>query len=72
MLLCSQYNFGKLAPQDLKDAYRGTAWAVREKLIEGLEKTEEYWRCVRSPFSALQPLSFHPPTEASDPRGMSA
>lgn len=43
-----RYQFGKhtdpgsvLAP---KDAYHGTAWSVRERLIDAFDKTHEHWK----------------------------
>jgi hypothetical protein len=28
---------------DEQDLYRGTAWSVREKLIDAFEATQEHW-----------------------------
>ncbi len=40
-----RYQFGKTAtPQSARDAYLGTAWSVREKLIDSFDKTHEYWQ----------------------------
>lgn len=40
-----RYQFGKTAhPQSARDAYLGTAWSVREKLIDSFDKTHEYWK----------------------------
>ena len=32
---------------DPKTAYQATALSVREHLIDGFNKTQKYWRCVR-------------------------
>mmetsp|Transcript_21955 Transcript_21955/g.37564 ORF Transcript_21955/g.37564 Transcript_21955/m.37564 type:complete len:868 (-) Transcript_21955:290-2893(-) len=42
-----KYVFGKHAPTTdlaLRDAYLGTAWSVRERLIDSFDKTQEHWR----------------------------
>jgi starch phosphorylase len=34
---------GKTKDYDLKDIYQGTAWSVREHLIDSFENTQDYW-----------------------------
>jgi hypothetical protein len=38
-----KYQFGKRAGIDTKDLYRGTAWAVRQQLVDSFDKTHEFW-----------------------------
>lgn len=37
------YRFGKRADYAPRDLYNGTAWSVREKLIDSFDKTHDYW-----------------------------
>jgi starch phosphorylase len=40
-----RYGFGKAeGPEGVADAYLGTAWSVRERLIDSFDKTHEYWK----------------------------
>ncbi len=39
-----KYQFGKQANYNAKDAYHGTAWSVRERLIDAFDKTHEHWK----------------------------
>ena len=39
-----KYNFGKQTDYSKKDAYHGTAWSVRERLVDAFDKTHEYWK----------------------------
>ncbi len=39
-----KYQFGKRAGIDDKDLYRGTAWAVRQQLLDSFDKTHEHWQ----------------------------
>jgi len=43
-----KYNFGKLKAETPRDAYNAAAFALRERLIDQLEATHEYWRWVRA------------------------
>lgn len=38
-----RYLLGKSKDYDTKDIYQGTAWSVREHLIDSFEKTHDYW-----------------------------
>jgi starch phosphorylase len=38
-----KYQFGKRSGIDEKDLYRGTAWAVRQQLMDAFERTHDYW-----------------------------
>uniref|UniRef100_A0A383VH92 Alpha-1,4 glucan phosphorylase n=1 Tax=Tetradesmus obliquus TaxID=3088 RepID=A0A383VH92_TETOB len=38
-----RYLLGKSKDYDLKDIYQGTAWSVREHLIDSFENTQDYW-----------------------------
>ncbi|KAI8467049.1 MAG: starch phosphorylase [Monoraphidium minutum] len=38
-----KYLLGKIKNYDAQDLYRGTAWSVREKLIDAFENTQDYW-----------------------------
>jgi starch phosphorylase len=38
-----KYQFGKRSGIDAKDLYRGTAWAVRQQLMDAFERTHEFW-----------------------------
>jgi hypothetical protein len=33
----------QLKGYDAEDLYRGTAWSVRERLIDAFENTQDYW-----------------------------
>ncbi|GLC52978.1 Transcription factor [Pleodorina starrii] len=39
-----RYLFGRNGDYTNADAYHGTAWSVREKLIDSFNKTHEHWR----------------------------
>lgn len=39
-----RYLFGRNGDYSVADAYKGTAWSVREKLIDSFNKTHEHWR----------------------------
>lgn len=41
-----KYQFGKPSPAawEGKDAYRGTAWSVHDRLTDAFDKTHEHWR----------------------------
>ena len=39
-----KYDFGKTKADTALDAYHGAAFAVRERLIDQLEATHEYWK----------------------------
>ncbi|KAL6765007.1 starch phosphorylase [Haematococcus lacustris] len=39
-----KYQFGKSSASDVKDAYHGAAWSVRERLIDAFDKTHEHWK----------------------------
>ena len=39
-----RYLFGKNGDYSARDAYNGTAWSVREKLIDSFNKTHEHWK----------------------------
>jgi hypothetical protein len=39
-----KYQFGKSSDWTAKDAYLGTAWSVRERLIDAFDKTHEHWK----------------------------
>lgn len=41
-----RYQFGKKTADTPRDAYHGTAWSVRERLIDSFDKTHEYWKWV--------------------------
>ncbi len=43
-----KYQFGKSSGLDAKDAYLGTAWSVRERLIDAFDKTHEHWRWAQA------------------------
>ncbi len=38
-----RYLLGKTKNYDEHDIYRGTAWSVREHLIDSFENTHDYW-----------------------------
>lgn len=38
-----RYMLGKTRDYDAADAYQGTAWSVREHLIDSFENTHDYW-----------------------------
>lgn len=38
-----RYLLGKTKDYDEHDIYRGTAWSVREHLIDSFENTHDYW-----------------------------
>lgn len=38
-----RYQFGKNAEFTTRDTYHGTAWSVREQLIDAFDKTHQYW-----------------------------
>lgn len=38
-----RYLLGKSKNYDTKDIYQGTAWSVREHLIDSFERTHDYW-----------------------------
>ena len=37
-----------------KQAYRGLAWTVRERLIDSFNKSQEYWKCDHNPTLSLR------------------
>ncbi|KXZ54777.1 hypothetical protein GPECTOR_4g847 [Gonium pectorale] len=39
-----RYLFGRNGDYTSTDAYQGTAWSVREKLIDSFNKTHEFWK----------------------------
>lgn len=39
-----KYQVGKGEPSDLKDVYQGTAWSVRDSLIDAFDKTHAHWK----------------------------
>jgi starch phosphorylase len=38
-----RYQLGKSKQYDTGDIYQGTAWSVREHLIDSFEDTHDYW-----------------------------
>lgn len=38
-----RYLLGKTKGYDERDIYQGTAWSVREHLIDSFENTHDYW-----------------------------
>mmetsp|Transcript_9136 Transcript_9136/g.24625 ORF Transcript_9136/g.24625 Transcript_9136/m.24625 type:complete len:866 (-) Transcript_9136:323-2920(-) len=46
-----RYDFGKLKADTPRDAYNGAAFALRERLIDQMEATHEYWRKVDPKFT---------------------
>lgn len=38
-----RYLLGKTKSYDEHDIYQGTAWSVREHLIDSFENTHDYW-----------------------------
>lgn len=45
-----RYQFGKISDFSAKDAYHGTAWSVRERLIDAFEETQAYWKATDPKF----------------------
>lgn len=39
-----RYQFGKISDFSSLDVYHGTAWSVRERLIDSFEQTQAYWK----------------------------
>ncbi len=38
-----KYQLGRSKDYDTHDIYKGTAWSVREHLIDSFERTHDYW-----------------------------
>lgn len=38
------YRFGKRGDYSSKDVYNGTAWSVRDRLMDSFDKTHEHWK----------------------------